>query len=200
MYKYFLSCLLVGFLVYPSLGQNNAKQADFLGLKVKWRTYKKRQYKISYPKTWSVNRLRRQRGALLLAPKPETCQNAGMMTVINLRVYPLPEKDLASLIKKRMTRYNKMGSVKILKQSYVERREGNYYQIMLTRSYKDGVVVKYEDRYYAQGDKYYVLDFNGSPAGFEEHQVRARQIMDSFRLRWIAYHGTLRSNLSNDDV
>ncbi|HAS43139.1 MAG TPA: hypothetical protein DCS93_21850 [Microscillaceae bacterium] len=152
--------------------------------KVKWRTYKKREYMISYPKTWSLNKLRRKK-AVMLGPKPETCQNPGIATTINLVNYPLPNKEagLEGVVKKWTAKYKKMDSVNIIEQGYVTKGDSRYYKIVFTRNYKDVRVVKFEDRYYLKGDKYYVLDFNSNLVGFEEHQIRATQILDSFMLR-----------------
>jgi len=184
MYKYVLSCLLVSIFALPGLGQGNTKQADFLKLKVKWRTYKKRDYKISYPKTWSLTKLRRKK-VLLLSPKPEICQNSGLTTTINLVNYPLPDKKtgLEGVIKRWNDKYKEMDSVKILEQGYVQNGKLRYYKLVFIRDYEKVGKVKVEDRYYLKDGRYYVLDFNGSLAGFEEHRIRATQIMDSFMLQ-----------------
>ena len=121
----------------------------------------------------------------MLGPKPETCQNPGIATTINLVNYPLPNKEagLEGVVKKWTAKYKKMDSVNIIEQGYVTKGDSRYYKIVFTRNYKDVRVVKFEDRYYLKGDKYYVLDFNSNLVGFEEHQIRATQILDSFMLR-----------------
>lgn len=158
-------------------------QLSLQGQTENWNTIKKDNYSIDYPKDWELNESGLMGSSFILFSPPSS-ETDPFRENINLIIQDLTGYNLD------LDAYAKIseGQIKtiitngqILESKRVTNQSLEYQKVIYTGT--QGIFhLKFEQYYWVVGNKAYVLTFTCEEAQFDDYQLTAEKILNSFKL------------------
>jgi hypothetical protein len=149
-----------------------------------WRSFEDVAYTIHYPENWDLNTSGQNNTSFILVAQ-STDDNGVFKENINLLINPLPNEkiNLDYFAKASEMQVAKAFEKSSLIKSVRVRTENGEYQNMVYTGERNGIQLKFMQRYWVIDAKAYILTFSSNERKFDDYIKEVEAIFDSFTFK-----------------
>ena len=196
MKKINIILILLLFTSFTSFGQKiytkNSKQKPSTKHYNNWEILSKENYSIKYPPSWELN-TSGEMGTSFILFSPLISKSEKFRTNINLIIQDLKGFDIDSQTinlkeysERSITEIKKQNiksGGKIISSDLIKVNGISHQKIIYTGVSKEGLKLQYEQYYWVQKNKAYVLTLTCQDYNFTDYQATGEKILDSFIIK-----------------